>query len=83
MISLTYGDVKDTIRQFVNEDPSNRDLLMSLLSCIDGEETVVVTTTTVSVQQVVDALNNRKKSQPKVSSDPSTLVPTIKIRSCT
>lgn len=73
MISLTYGDAKNMIRQFVDEEPSNRDLLMSLLSSIGRQETVVMTTTTIRVQQIVDALNNETKSQSKVGSDPFAL----------
>ena len=58
----------DNVRDFVSEDPSNRDLMMSLLSGIDSPDTVVMTTTRpVSVQKVVDALDNGSALQPKVS----------------
>mgnify|MGYP001792817734 CR=1 FL=1 len=54
------------IGEFVNNNPSYRDLLMSLMSRVDRQETVMMTSASISVQEVIDALSNGNLSQPKV-----------------
>ena len=50
----------------MNDDLSNKHLLMSLLSTFSREKTVMITTSPLSVQDVINALDNGNKSQPKV-----------------
>ena len=67
LLLVSSEEALDRIRRFVSDDPSNKHLLMSLLSSVSRQKTVMMTTTPLSVQDVVDALDNANKSQPKVS----------------
>lgn len=67
LVSLNAHDAVHKIRQFVTSELSNRNLLMSLLSLTRTHDTVMITSSAVSVQEVVDALENGSTAQPKVS----------------
>ena len=66
LLLVDTEEALNRIRQFVSDDSSNRHLLMSLLSSVSRQKTVMMTTTPLSVQDIVDALDNGNKSQPKV-----------------
>lgn len=61
-----FNEVIDRLQKFTNEDPGNQLLLAEMLSHRSLEDTLMITTWPITAQEIVNAMDNENKSQPKV-----------------
>lgn len=67
-VRLTSTEVIGRLRAFT-EDDINKNLLQTILHCQKSQNSYLITTKTISLQQLIDTLNNGVNSHVKVSDD--------------